>query len=198
VWQQFGLIDGVTIAKGVLLGAAATQLIILYRYEYVSYSRTVFLIYAVLLLVLVTVSRASFRLMGEFIQRQRNASRRAVVYGAGENAALALRELNDRQDIPLKVLGFIDDNHRFARMRVQGYPVLGTFDLLLSMIRQGDVHVVVLNHEVTEDRLTCLEDACLENGVSLLRLHISIEELISTDGPSPATRLRARLRSARG
>jgi UDP-GlcNAc:undecaprenyl-phosphate/decaprenyl-phosphate GlcNAc-1-phosphate transferase len=58
VWQHFGLIDGVTIAKGVLLGAAASQLIILYRYEYVSYSRTVFLIYAVLLLVLVTVSRA--------------------------------------------------------------------------------------------------------------------------------------------
>jgi UDP-GlcNAc:undecaprenyl-phosphate GlcNAc-1-phosphate transferase len=198
VWQQFGLIDGVTIAKGVLLGAAATQLITLYRYEYVSYSRTVFLIYAVLLLVLVTVSRASFRLMAEFIQRQRNASRRAVVYGAGENAALALRELNDRQDIPLKVLGFIDDNHRFARMRVQGYPVLGTFDLLLSLIGQSDVHVVVLNHDITDDRLARLEDACLENRVSLLRLHISIEELISPDGPSPATRLRGRLRSARG
>jgi FlaA1/EpsC-like NDP-sugar epimerase len=106
--------------------------------------------------------------------------------------------LNDRQDIPLKVLGFIDDNHRFARMRVQGYPVLGTFDLLLSLISQSDVHVVVLNHDVDDERLARLEEACLENGVSLLRLHISIEELISTDGPSPATRLRGKLRGARG
>ena len=70
VWRHFGLMDGVTIAKGVVLGTAATSLLVLYAFEFNFTSRTVFVIYAVLLGVLVTVSRASFRLMGEFVQRQ--------------------------------------------------------------------------------------------------------------------------------
>jgi UDP-GlcNAc:undecaprenyl-phosphate GlcNAc-1-phosphate transferase len=197
VWRHFGLVDGVTIAKGVVLGTAATQLIILYLYNYVSYSRTVFLIYAVLLLVLVITSRASFRLMGEFVQRQRSASRRAVIYGAGQNAAVALRELHDRQPMPLRVVGFVDDDPWTARTRVFGYPVLGTYHAIDKLVTTHAVDVVVLNHPLDEDRLAALEALCEEHDVSLLRLHVAVEELVSKDGPSPATRLRAQLRNVR-
>ncbi len=34
VWRHFGLMDGVTIVKGVVLGTATTQLIVLYAYQY--------------------------------------------------------------------------------------------------------------------------------------------------------------------
>jgi UDP-GlcNAc:undecaprenyl-phosphate GlcNAc-1-phosphate transferase len=197
VWRHFSLMDGVTIAKGVLLGTAAVQLIILYLYEYVSYSRTVFLIYAVLLAVLVTSSRASFRLMGEFVQRQRSSNRRAVIYGAAQNVALALRELHDGTRTPVKVVGFIDDDPWSARTRVVGYPVLGTYDALQRLVTVGSVDVVVLNTPVAETRLASLEGLCQEHGVALLRLRVSVEELVSTDGPSPATHLRAQLRNVR-
>jgi UDP-GlcNAc:undecaprenyl-phosphate/decaprenyl-phosphate GlcNAc-1-phosphate transferase len=196
IWRHFGLMDGVTIAKGVLLGTATAQLVILYLYHYFSYSRTVFLIYAVLVGVLVTVSRASFRLMGEFVQRRRSGTHRVVIYGAGENARLAIRELQEREGESLKVVGFIDDDPWTARARVQGYPVFGAYDRLGGLIEEGAVDAVVLNQPVGSDRLAALEELCSQHGVSLLRLHIEIEELISSDGPSPATRLRAQLRSS--
>jgi UDP-GlcNAc:undecaprenyl-phosphate/decaprenyl-phosphate GlcNAc-1-phosphate transferase len=194
VWRHFGLMDGVTIVKGVVLGTATTQLIVLYAYQYANYSRTVFLIYAVLLGVLVTVSRASFRLMGEFVQRQSSSSLRAVIFGAGENAAVALRELLERQGSAFKVLGFVDDDPRIARMRVQGYPVLGTFDALTAFVDARAVDVVMLNHPLDDERLAGLEARCQAAGVILLRLQISIEELVTNSGPSPAARLRAQLR----
>ena len=49
MWRHFGLMDGVTIAKGVVLGTAATSLLVLYAFQFTSTSRTVFVIYAVLL-----------------------------------------------------------------------------------------------------------------------------------------------------
>jgi UDP-GlcNAc:undecaprenyl-phosphate GlcNAc-1-phosphate transferase len=197
IWRHFSLMDGVTIAKGVVLGTAAYQLIILNVYRTVSYSQTVFLIYGVLLVVLVTVSRASFRLMGEFIQRQRTANRRAVIYGTGHNETLVLRELRDRQGTPLKVLGFIDDDRRNARTRVHGYPVLGGYEAMRTLVAAGAVEVVILNQPLDDERVATLESVCQEHRVTLLRLHVWIEELVTTDGASPATDLRAKLRGAR-
>jgi FlaA1/EpsC-like NDP-sugar epimerase len=189
--------DGVTIAKGVVLGTAAYQLIIFNLYRTVSYSQTVFVIYAVLLVVLVTVTRASFRLMGEFIQRQRSANRRAVIYGTGHNVSLALRELRDRAGTPLKVIGFVDEDRTIARTRVHGYPVLGGFEHIRALITANAVEVIILNQPLDDERVAALESLCQEYGVSLLRLHVWIEELVTTDGASPATDLRARLRHIR-
>jgi UDP-GlcNAc:undecaprenyl-phosphate GlcNAc-1-phosphate transferase len=197
VWRHFSLMDAVTIAKGVVLGTATYQLIILNLYRTVSYSQTVFLIYAVLLVVLVTVSRASFRLMGEFIQRQRTSSRRAVIYGTGHNVALALREMRDSHGTPLRVIGFVDEDRWIARTRVHGYPVLGGYDSLLSLIASRAVDVVILNQPLDDERVSELETLCRAEHVSLHRLHVWVEELVTPEGVSPATDLRAKLRSGR-
>jgi UDP-GlcNAc:undecaprenyl-phosphate GlcNAc-1-phosphate transferase len=197
VWRHFSLMDGVTIAQGVALGTIAYQVVILTLYRTTSYSQTVFLIYATLLVVFVTVSRASFRLMGEFIHRQRSSTKRAVIYGTGHNVSLALRELHDRQGTPLKVIGFIDEDRWIARTRVHGYPVLGAYDALPQLISSRAVQAVILNQPLDEERVAALELLCQEHGASLLRLHVWIEELVTTDGASPATDLRAKLRRAR-
>lgn len=56
-WDHFKRRDRVTFAKGVILGAAGAQLVILVVYRYYSYSISVFLIYAVVLGLLMVVSR---------------------------------------------------------------------------------------------------------------------------------------------
>ncbi|MDP1571647.1 MAG: hypothetical protein Q8L86_16755 [Vicinamibacterales bacterium] len=179
MWRHFGLMDGVTIAKGVLLGTAATQLALVFLYQYATYSRSVFLIYAVLVGVLVTLSRASFRLMSEFVQRQRATTRRAVIYGASENAAVALKELHDRRGESLRIVGFLDDDPRMARATVQGYAVLGTLDALEYLITAEAVDTVVLNRQLLDPaRFATIEALCQQHDVSLLRLNVAIEELV--------------------
>lgn len=56
-WDHFKRKDRVTFLKGVMLGAAAAQLVILAVYRYYSYSISIFLIYALLLGVLMVISR---------------------------------------------------------------------------------------------------------------------------------------------
>src|SRR5262249_3250879 len=106
-WRHFGMLDSLIVAKGVFLGTVTVQLIILYVYRFSSYSRAVFVIYAVLLLVAVVLSRGSFRLVGEFFQRQRRSGHRAVIYGAGDGGGLVIRELLRRYGGDLRIVGFI-------------------------------------------------------------------------------------------
>ena len=134
VWRHFGMNDALVITRGIFFGAVTSQLFILYVYRFFSYSRTVFAIYAVLLLISMTLARASLRLAGEFIQRQRQSGRRVAIYGADDGGTLALSQLARRADEFLRVLGFVDDDPRRAGARIGGYPVLGNFSALELLI----------------------------------------------------------------
>jgi UDP-GlcNAc:undecaprenyl-phosphate GlcNAc-1-phosphate transferase len=196
-WHLFGKRDGVTILKGVLLGTAAAQLVIVYLYHYTSYSRGVFVIYFALVAALAAGVRWSFRLIADWMARDRAAGRRVVIYGAGEHAAIAVQELHEHGGKPVRVLGFVDDDPAVARQRVEGYPVIGAYDALVDMVAARAIDIVILNRQqLDDDRLSRLETLCEEHDVALMRLHVGIEELVSSEGASPAARLRAQLRKA--
>jgi UDP-GlcNAc:undecaprenyl-phosphate GlcNAc-1-phosphate transferase len=178
LWRHFGMRDTVVVAKGVFLGVVTAQLIILYVYRFFSYSRTVFAIYAVLLLLAVTLSRASFRLVGDYIKRQKRSGRRILVYGAGEGGTLVMRELQN-DDSAVRLVGFIDDDPRKSGTRVHGIPVVGNFDALVGVMNRGGVdQVVISTRELDPGRLSDLRGLCARSGVALSRLHLGLEDLV--------------------
>jgi len=183
VWQYFGLMDAVVFGKGVLAGTVSAQLLILYIYGFEHYSRTVFIIYAVLLVLLLTTSRGSFRLIGEYVHRRRQVDRRLAIYGAGDGGSFVVKELAREQLADCKVIGFVDDDPRKARMRVQGYPVLGGYDVLLSLIETRAIDVVVVSISAIDVvRLRTLEARCLEKGIALSRLNVELKQLVQVSG----------------
>ena len=179
VWRYFGLMDGVTFGKAVLLGTLTSVFLIVYLYRFENYSRGVFVIYAALLLLLLGGSRASFRLISEFIQRRRQVGQRLVIYGAGDGAATAIRDLLSRTAEGYRMLGFIDDDPGMARTRVQGYPILGDFDSLVSLISNGAVDTVVITAPAVDvRRLEKMQAICLDHQVSLARLHFKLDQIV--------------------
>ena len=119
-WRYFGIMDAVVFAKGVALGTVASLMIILYAYHFENYSRAVFVIYAALLLLLLTASRASFRLLGEFVHRRRSIGQRCVIYGTSGASVATIREAFGQ--LPPRIVGFADDDAGQAHGRVAGYP----------------------------------------------------------------------------
>jgi UDP-GlcNAc:undecaprenyl-phosphate GlcNAc-1-phosphate transferase len=187
VWRHFGMMDSLVIARGVFFGTVGAELFILYVYHFFAYSRTVFAVYAVLLMVAVTLSRASFRLLGEFVQRQRQSGVRVVLYGAGDSGGLVVRELLAR-DGDAKILGFIDDDPRKAGIRVMGYPVLGGSSALTVLVKAAAIdRIVICARHLSAERLNNLEVLCSANSVSLLRLKIGLELLVDADSPARET-----------
>jgi UDP-GlcNAc:undecaprenyl-phosphate GlcNAc-1-phosphate transferase len=189
LWRHFGMLDTLVVARGVFFGVASALLVILGVYRFFAYSRTVFAIYAILLLIAVTLSRASFRLVGEFMQRQRQSGRRVVIYGAGDDGGLVIREiLSSGGDV--KIVGFIDDDPRKAGVRVMGYPVLGGYSALTVLMTASSVDAIVISSiAVSPERLNNLSVLCTEHSVRLSRLRIGLEPLVEVDAdveaPSP-------------
>jgi UDP-GlcNAc:undecaprenyl-phosphate GlcNAc-1-phosphate transferase len=177
-WHHFGMMDAVVFGKGVALGTALAQISLLYLYRFESYSRSVFVIYAVLMLGALCTSRASFRLLSEFVQRRRAVGNRCVIYGTGSASLATIREAFG--DLPLRIVGFVDDDPRQRSLRVSGYIVLGGFEKLLDIVTKGEVDSVVLNTRIIDvDRLTALERTCQEHDVELLRLQVNIKPFVA-------------------
>lgn len=179
VWRYFGLMDGVTFAKGVALGTLINVSLLVYVYRFAAYSRGVFIIYAALLFVLLLTSRASFRLISEFVQRRSQTGTRVIIYGAGDAAASAARDILTRRFGNYRMLGFIVEDPSMERARMQGYPVIGNYASLERMVREGSVDLIVLTQLVSIERLDSLRDCCSKHSVSLERLHFALDQLVA-------------------
>ncbi|MCU1381472.1 MAG: hypothetical protein JWL71_169, partial [Acidobacteria bacterium] len=198
VWRHFGMADTLTVVRGVFFGTCAAVLAILFIPYFLTYSRTAFAVYAVLLTGAVTLSRASFRLVGEFMQRQRQTGRRIVVYGAGDASGLVLRELLARDAENVRIVGFIDDDSRKAGNRVMGYPVLGGFSALAVLIKAASVDAVVISaRSMPPERLNNLQVLCADAAVGLTRLRVDLESLVDVDGAPGDLRVRRDIRQFR-
>ena len=178
IWHHFGMMDAVVFTKAVVLGALTAQVALLYAYRFESYSRAAFVIHSALLFLMLCGSRASFRLLSEFVQRRHVGGQRCVVYGTGSASLATIREAFG--DLPLRFVGFVDDDPQHRSLRVSGYSVLGGFDKLLEMIQRDDVDSVVLNTRIIDvDRLKALEQVCQQHDVDLLRLTINVKPFIA-------------------
>ena len=134
-------------------------------------------------MLLLTGSRASFRLMTEFIARRHQHGQRLIVYGAGNLGPSATRELVGARLGATRLLGFIDDDPAKRGRNIQGYPVLGGYEALIALIRSGSVDSIVMmtDQPVDAQLLERLEVLCFEHGVALSRLRVGLEELIPSE-----------------
>jgi UDP-GlcNAc:undecaprenyl-phosphate/decaprenyl-phosphate GlcNAc-1-phosphate transferase len=179
-WRHFGMMDAVVTAKGIVAGTVCVELVLLYLFRFDSYSRAVFIIYAAILMILHTGSRASFRLISEFVRRRRDTGERLLVYGAGEAGAVVVRELMGDPRNHYRMLGFIDDDEAKRGSRVQGYRVLHTYRGLVVLIENGAVdRIVISTRAIPVNRVRELQQLCASRGVALSRLSLQLDHLVA-------------------
>ena len=90
------------------------------------FPRSIFVIDALICAVLIGASRFWERAFARGLSTFRSMRRRTVIVGAGRSGRSLLREL--RETPGEHVIGFVDDEPRLRRRRLQGVPVLGRLD----------------------------------------------------------------------
>src|SRR5438876_6058382 len=98
IWRYTSIDDLMSFAKAVAAGSILSMLIILFKLRFQGFSRAVFLIDALVMLMLLAGSRMTFRLFRQVLPvANGGAGRRVLIYGAGDAGELLLREpLNNR------------------------------------------------------------------------------------------------------
>lgn len=179
MWRYFSLSDSVTFGSGVFLGVVTSQAVLLFFRPAGESSPALALIYGMLLFLLLVGSRASFRLISEFVQRQRHSGRRLVIYGADDAGSIAVRHLLHDAGSAYRIVGFIDDDFRLRHLRVHGYKVIGGYDHLVGLIMGGQIDAVALTGD--PPAAAGLPWLCAKHGVSLHKLTVDWREVPVSD-----------------
>lgn len=145
VWESAGIRELSSYFKAITAGTLLSILIILFIYRFQSFSRAVFVIYWVIMLILTSFSRLSFRLLDEGVKKRYRKGKPTLVYGAGVGGIMAAREIESNRDLGLFLIGFIDDNPRFYHRKIHGYPVFGGKENLKQIIRKYDIEKIIIS-----------------------------------------------------
>lgn len=178
VWETIGVRDLVGYLEGISTGTVGAILILLFLYRFQSFSRAVFVMYWGLMVLLVSLSRLSFRLLDEGIKRGGRVGRRTLIYGAGIGGQMAVKEIETNSDLGLQLVGFVDDNMGLHGRKVKGYLVMGGFDDLEEIIRRHDIEELVISFRANgTERRKEIRELCarmgLETKVKQMQLIIS-------------------------
>jgi len=145
VWESTGIRDLLGFIKAITAGTIMPVLILLFIYRFHSFSRAVFVIYWGLMLILVSLSRLSFRILDEGIKLRSQKGERTLIYGAGVGGQFALKEIEANQDLGLSLVGFVDDDPRLKGRKIQGYPVFGGGGELEEIIKRHQIKKIIVS-----------------------------------------------------
>jgi len=178
VWENTSVRDLISYGKAITAGTVLPILILLFVYRFYSFSRAVFVIYWGLMLIMVSLSRLSFRLLDEGIRGASREGRRVLVYGAGLGGQMVLREIESNRDLGLTVAGFMDDNPQIQRRKIRGYPVLGGFKDLEGIIMDQKIQEIIISFKMnSSEKRREIKKSCEEMGAEVdvkeMRLTIS-------------------------
>src|SRR5580700_5902920 len=128
-WWRGSISDLYRLGSATLIGEVTSVLVLTGLYRFDGFSRTVFLLDALITLALLLIIRRSFAFFRDTIYTCRGvlpAQRRVFILGTSTHAELALRFLRDQS---IDCAGFIDTNGGAdVRRYVFGRPVLGRLD----------------------------------------------------------------------
>jgi UDP-GlcNAc:undecaprenyl-phosphate/decaprenyl-phosphate GlcNAc-1-phosphate transferase len=178
VWERTSVRDLIGYLKAITAGTILSILIILFIYRFQSFSRAVFVIYWGLMVILVSLSRLSFRLLDEGIRLRSLTGEKTLIYGAGIGGQLTLREIENNHALGLELVGFLDDNPRLHGRNIQGYPVFGGESSLEAIIRRHSIRKIIVSFKAKgEEKAKDIEALCANLGekveVKQMRILIS-------------------------
>jgi len=181
LWRYTSIDDLIVFAKAVCLSSIGCLLAVLFVFRFQGFSRTVFVIDGVIMLLFLSGSRMAFRLFRQILpDRGVHNGRRVLIYGAGDGGELLLRELLNNRELQLSPVGFIDDDPGKSGKVIHGLRVFAVNGDIASLCAQHKIDEVVISSlKMTPERVEEVVRRCSERQITVKRMRITIEELNS-------------------
>jgi UDP-GlcNAc:undecaprenyl-phosphate GlcNAc-1-phosphate transferase len=178
IWGSMGSSDIFVLIKASTLATLLSVVAVTYIYRFTNFSKGMFLIDWLLTSVFLVGTRGSFRIFLDTIKRKTLGGEKALIYGAGPGGELLLRELLNNKNLKIQPVGFIDDDSLKIGKRLQGFPILGAFKDLDTLLKKYDVGSLLIsfNHKDPE-QLLMLKRFCKLNNLHLKQFSINVIDI---------------------
>ncbi len=176
IWGYLSSNDVAVYLKASTLASFLSILAVTFVYRFEGFSKGIFIVDWFITTGAVLGTRGFFRLTGDAMKRKALSGEQILIYGAGRGGEILLREILNNKRLKIKPVGFIDDDPLKTGKKLQGYPVLGTFDNLGTLIRQNTITGLLISfRENNPERLKAIRAFCTQNSIGLKQFSIHVE-----------------------
>jgi FlaA1/EpsC-like NDP-sugar epimerase len=164
-WGFASLPDLIRILKAVVVGACVVLVAILIVNRFEGMPRSVFPLYAVLLVGLLGFPRMLYR----WVKDRRlymGEGKRVLIIGAGRAGDMLVRDMFRDPSRALIPVGFADDKEHKVGMDIQGVRVLGSTRQIPELVDQFDIDLIILAIPSAHGRqMQAIVEQCERSGV---------------------------------
>jgi UDP-GlcNAc:undecaprenyl-phosphate GlcNAc-1-phosphate transferase len=154
-WKYVTISDIISIYKGIFLGTAVAIFFLAFAFHFEAFSRAVLVNNAIILMVLLPATRASYRIFDELIYKLQDKHKaiRVLIYGAGCNGEYLIR-LMKHQFNGTAIIGLIDDDPELGLNTIMGTKVLGTVNELGAIVNRFKIdEILISTNKITEENM---------------------------------------------
>jgi UDP-GlcNAc:undecaprenyl-phosphate GlcNAc-1-phosphate transferase len=177
LWKYTSVGDLITFTKGVLAGSVLSVVAVLLLFRFQNFSRAVFVLDGIILLLTLVGSRMAFRLIREFLPHSvATGGTRVLIYGAGDGGEMVLRELRNNSGWNYQPVGFIDDDPHKKGKVINGLQVFDANGSLVDICRDKSIQEILISSEkISREALNRLREICRKEDIALKRAQMKIE-----------------------
>ena len=175
VWKYASVGEILAIFKAVILGCAVSYFLSLFIFpERVPLSIAVRSMETILLLA--GGIRFLWRVLG--LSSEKYTGSNTIIVGAGDCGTLIAREVRN-SSLGLHMVGFIDDDFSKFKLQILGYPVLGTRDMIPSIVKEKQIkEIIIAIPSASKKEISDIVEICKNTGVKL-KMIPRLNDLIS-------------------
>ena len=184
-WAYISTSDVFQYLRTSFLASLASIVVVTFAYRFRDFSKGVFIIDWFITSALLLGVRGSFRMFLETQKRKTLSGDKVLIYGAGRGGELLLREILNNKKLNVRPIGFVDDDPSKNGKKIQGYPILGSFETLEGLHTQHQLNGILISfndvngfHGKAHENI---RDFCLKKKIFLKRFKIGLQE-VDLDG----------------
>ncbi len=143
MWRYTSLGDLLNITKASLLSLCVIVAAIVFTNRFNSFPRSIFFLDTILTFMLISAHRVAIRFFyrgtsgsRSLLAKSHSDKKRLLLVGAGDAAEQIIREVKNNPDLPLTIVGIVDDNPAKIGLKIHNIPVLGLIDDLNEHCRR--------------------------------------------------------------
>ncbi|MCX5803001.1 MAG: nucleoside-diphosphate sugar epimerase/dehydratase, partial [Proteobacteria bacterium] len=144
VWRYASINDLLRILKAITLSSFLFVAFITFRYHFIDFPRSVFLIDWFVIIIFVGGVRFLYRLSREFYMVKGDNKKRVLIIGAGRAGEMLLREMKQNPNIAFDPVGFLDEDPDKQGRRIHNVPVLGKVEDVGRIVLKKKVQEIVI------------------------------------------------------
>jgi len=177
IWRYMSSNDVFVYLKASSAGTVLSIAVVTFIYRFEDFSKGIFVIDWFLTTGVLLGTRSSFRLFRDTLRRKALTGDAVLIYGAGRGGEILLREILNNSSLNVRPLGFIDDDPLKVGRKLHGYPILGSFGDLETILKKHPVGGLLISFtEADPARVEAAKFFCRTHGLFMRRFSVHLEE----------------------